>query len=213
MEKSIFQTLNEIDISSRVRTKNNAKYLPWSDAWGFVKTLYPQATYQVLTDDRTGNNYFTDEKTCWVETSVTINGETQTETLPVMNHKNQAILLADIDSCAVNKAQKRCLVKNLALFGLGLSLWTGEELSDAAKTAKTQKAKEDKKIAAELKKAQDELLEVMKTKAAAGTDKDKENVFLTVEAICGTRKPAEIETVEMCAAAMEAVKKMEVKKK
>lgn len=211
MEKSIFQTLNEIDISSKVKTKNNNKYLPWSDAWAFVKSIYPKATYEVLTDDRTGNNYFTDERTCWVETKVTIEDEVQIEALPVMNHKNQAIPLLDVDACAVNKAQKRCLVKCLALFGLGLSLWTGEELSDAAKATKKEKDMETKKNAAVLKKAQSELLAVMKEKAG-NSDKVKETVFTTVEAICGTRQPGEIDTLEMCNAAIEAVKKMEVKK-
>lgn len=212
MEKSVFQTLSEIDISSKVKTKNGSKYLPWSDAWGYVKNHYPAATYEVLTDDRTGNNYFTDDRTCWVETRVTIGDEVQTESLPVMDNRNKAILLADVDSCAVNKAQKRCLVKNLALFGLGLSLWTGEELSDAAKQVKKKKETDDKKASAELKKIQDELLELMKAKAA-GDEATKEKVFLTVEAICGTRKPAEIDSVELCNAAMEAVKKLEVKKK
>lgn len=211
MEKSVFQTLNEIDISDKVKTKNGSKYLPWSDAWAFVKSNYPSATYEVLVDNRTGNNYFTDDRTCWVETRVVIGDEIQTETLPVMNNRNQAIPLSDVDSCAVNKAQKRCLVKNLALFGLGLSLWTGEELSDAAKQVKKTKEVENKKSIAELKKAQDELLDAMK--AAASDESTKEKVFLTVEAICGTRKPVEIESVELCAAAMEAVKKLEVKKK
>lgn len=210
MEKSIFQTLSEIDISSKVKSKNGSKYLPWSDAWAYVKSIYPKATYEVLTDDRTGNNYFTDDRTCWVETKVTIEDEVQVESLPVMNHKNQAIALDDVDSCAVNKAQKRCLVKCLALFGLGLSLWTGEELSDAAKATKKEKDKESKKTAALLKKAQDDLLAVMKEKAGK-SDKTKEAVFTTVEAICGTRQPAEIDTVEMCNAAIEAVKKMGVK--
>lgn len=212
MEKSVFQTLNEIDISSKVKTKNNNKYLPWSDAWAFVKSIYPKATYEVLTDDRTGNNYFTDDRTCWVETKVVIEDEVQVESLPVMNHKNQAILLSEVDACAVNKAQKRCLVKCLALFGLGLSLWTGEELSDAAKETKKKKTAEDKKAAAVLKKAQDDLLAAMKT-AAASSEKAKESVFLTVEAICGTRRPEEIETLELCEAAMEAIKKMKEEKK
>jgi hypothetical protein len=211
LEKSIFQTLYEIDISEKVKQKNGNKYLPWSDAWAFVKQHYPKATYEIINDDRTGNNYFTDDHTCWVETRVTIEDEIQIESLPVMNHKNQAIPATDVDACAVNKAQKRCLVKCLALFGLGLSLWTGEELSDAAKATKKEKAKEDKKAAALLKQAQDELLAVMKEKAGK-SDKAKEAVFTTVEAICGTRQPAEIETVEMCNAAIEAVKKMEVKK-
>ena len=67
---------------------------------------------------------------------VHIGEETQSEQLPVLDFKNKAVPFETVDSAAVNKAIKRCLTKNLALFVLVLSLWNGEELSDNAKEAK-----------------------------------------------------------------------------
>ncbi len=140
---STFATLNSVDITDKVKKKNGMNYLPWSSAWEFVKTRFPDAWYEVSTSDIASAdgmihkcNYFTDGKTCWVETTVHIGEETQSEQLPVLDFKNKAVSFETVDSAAVNKAIKRCLTKNLALFGLGLSLWNGEELSDNAKEAK-----------------------------------------------------------------------------
>ena len=61
-EKSVFQTLNEIDVSPFLKEKNGMKYLPWSSAWTEVKKKYAQATYKVHKTSE-GTNYFTDGKT------------------------------------------------------------------------------------------------------------------------------------------------------
>ena len=132
MEKSTFLDLAAMNMTEKHKEKNKLAYLPWSCAWTAIKTYDPLATYHPVKTEA-GCLYHTDGRTCWVETSLTINGETQNETLAVMDNRNQSIPLDQITSTAVNKSVKRCLVKNAALFGLDLNLWEGEELSDEAK--------------------------------------------------------------------------------
>ena len=103
--------LNSVDITDKVKKKNGMNYLPWSSAWEFVKTRFPDAWYEVSTSDIASAdgmlhkcNYFTDGKTCWVETTVHIGTETQSEQLPVLDFKNKAVSFETVDSAAVNKA-------------------------------------------------------------------------------------------------------------
>lgn len=187
MDKTIFQTLSEIDISPKIKQKNKMDYLPWSSAWDFVKNKYPTATYNIVKTEN-GCIYHNDGRTCWVETSMTIDGETQTEILPVLDYRNQAIGYDKVTTSDVNKSIKRCLVKNLALFGLGLSLWNGEELSDNAK----KKKDEDEKP---LRETQTKLLELLKSKVSDGCDKNK--LFDLVEKLIGSKNPNNVRDINV----------------
>lgn len=135
---NIFEKLLAIDITDKIKEKNKMKYLPWSSAWEYMKSVDPMAKYNVVKSEN-GCLYHTDGKTCWVETIVYAGGLEQGESLPVMDNRNQAISLENITTTSVNKAIKRCLVKNCALFGLGLNLWYGEELSENAKRERVKK--------------------------------------------------------------------------
>ena len=140
----IFKTLQALDLSDKHKTKGEKvklTYLPWSSAWTAVKMVYPDAKFDVVRTPN-GIRYWTDGRTCWVETTVTINDSTQNETLAVMNNKNEAIPLEDVTATNVDKSIKRCLVKNLALFGLDINIWEGEELSDVVKDRIEAEAKE-----------------------------------------------------------------------
>ena len=213
-DKSVFQTLSAIDIGDKLKKKNNMDYLPWSSAWAYVKELYPDATYEVNKTPE-GCIYHTDVKTCWVEVSVTINGETQTELLAVMNHRNAPIPADEVTSTEVNKSCKRALVKCLALFGLGLSLWNGEELSDAAKVTRAKKQEADEAAALERKKAEavlsqenTKIIDLCKSKVAAGVDQAK--LYSVVEKYTGGKKnPNAIKSLEdsqACYKEIEAMK-------
>ena len=73
---SYFIELNSIDVSDYVETKGGAvklNYLSWAYAWGEIKKRYPLANYTVY-ENKDGWNYFTDGRTAWVKTGVTING-------------------------------------------------------------------------------------------------------------------------------------------
>ena len=125
-----FIELNNIDVSDYVETKGGAvklNYLSWAYAWGEIKKRYPLANYTVY-ENKDGWNYFTDGRTAWVKTGVTINGIEHIEYLPVMNNSNKSIPLKDITSFDVNKAIQRSITKAIARHGLGLYIYAGEDL-------------------------------------------------------------------------------------
>lgn len=80
-------------------------------------------------------NYFTDGKTCWVKTGVTVVTEEtkieHIEYLPIMDFKNKSIPADSVTSFDVNKAIQRSLTKAVARHGLGLYIYAGEDLPEA----------------------------------------------------------------------------------
>ena len=136
--KSVFETLNAVDVSDKTKEKNRLKYLPWAAAWAEVKKVYPDASFKVypqIMDEFNNTRYWhEDGKTGWVEVGVTIEGVEQIETLAIMDFKNTAIPAEKITSVEANKALKRCFVKAIALHGLGLFVYMGEDMpEDTAK--------------------------------------------------------------------------------
>lgn len=133
-KKSVFETLNTINVSGKTEKKNGLTYLSWAYAWAEVKKLYPTAQYHVYERDTQQYgpvNYFTDGKTCWVKVGVTIEGMEHVEMLPVMNFKNQSIQLDKVTSCDVNKAIQRAITKAIGRQGLGLYVYAGEDLPES----------------------------------------------------------------------------------
>lgn len=143
--KSIFETLFEINVNDHAEKKNGLAYLSWAYAWAEVKKIYPTANYKVY-ENENGCIYFTDGRTCWVKTGVTIEGLEHIEYLPVMDYRNKSISLEEITSFDVNKSIQRSLTKALARHGLGLYLYAGEDLPEietekiSAKDAKILKS-------------------------------------------------------------------------
>ena len=131
MEKSVFEVLNAIDCSEHIEKKNGLTYLSWAWAWQILKKHYPASTYTIY-EDAQGRNFHTDGRTCWVKTGVTVEGIEHIEYLPVMDFRNASILLDKVTSFDVNKAIQRSLTKAVARHGLGLYIYAGEDLPDAA---------------------------------------------------------------------------------
>ena len=127
--KSVFEALFEINVNDHVEKKNGLSYLSWPYAWAELKKRFPDATYKVY-ETETGCIYFTDGRTCWVKTGVTIEGLEHIEYLPIMDYKNKSILLENVTSFDVNKTIQRSLTKALARHGLGLYLYSGEDLPE-----------------------------------------------------------------------------------
>ena len=125
-----FKLLNSIDVSEHVEKKNNLSYLSWAWAWAELKKVFPDATYTIY-ENNEGWNYFTDGRTGWVKTGVTVNGIEHIEYLPIMDFRNKSIPLDNITSFDVNKAIQRSLTKAVARHGLGLYIYAGEDLPDA----------------------------------------------------------------------------------
>lgn len=133
--KSIFDTLNAINVNGHTEKKNGLTYLSWAWAWAEVKKKYPLATYTIY-ENAEGLNYHHDHKTAWVKTGVTIDGLEHIEYLPVMDYKNKSIPLEQLTSFDVNKTIQRSLTKAAARHGLGLYIYAGEDLPEDDSGAK-----------------------------------------------------------------------------
>lgn len=119
MSESNFTKLASIDVGSKLEKKNGLSYLSW--AW---------AVDQLLRAD-SGATWTYGSPAAWGQTvmvfcTVKAFGKEMTAQLPVMDHRNKAI--PNPDAFAVNTAMQRCLVKAIALHGLGLYIYAGEDL-------------------------------------------------------------------------------------
>ena len=128
-EPSVFATLSALNCNEHTEKKGNLTYLSWAWAWQMVKSHYPDASYTIY-ENPEGWNYFTDGRTAWVKTGVTIQDIEHIEYLPVMDARNQSIPFESIRSTDVNKAIQRSLTKACARHGLGLYIYAGEDLPD-----------------------------------------------------------------------------------
>lgn len=129
--KSVFEQLSALNLSSKVEKRGNLSYLSWATAWAECKKLFPDMTRTVY-ESETGMNYFSDGATAWVKVGVTINGLEYIDYLPVMNHMNKSIPLASLTSFDVNKTIQRSTVKALALHGLALNIYAKEDFPEAS---------------------------------------------------------------------------------
>ena len=141
MTNNYFVELNNINVNAHTEKKNNLTYLSWAWAWQEVKIKHPSATYTIY-ENNEGWNYFTDGRTAWVKTGVTINDIEHIEYLPVMDFRNKSIPLENITSFDVNKTIQRSLTKAVARHGLGLYIYAGEDLPEEDKTSKSEFEKE-----------------------------------------------------------------------
>ena len=155
-----FERLNSINVNEFTEKKQNLTYLSWAHAWKELKKIYPKSFYTIYENDLEWN-YFTDNKTCWVKTGVTVvtdDGEQieHIEYLPVMDYRNKSIALEDVTSFDVNKAIQRSLTKAVARHGMGLYIYAGEDLPDESEQSAEERRKEreslNKKLTATQKK-------------------------------------------------------------
>jgi len=121
----IWKVLSAIDCSEHVEKRNGLSYLSWSWAWRVLMEHYPDAEYTFERFDGTDVMRYADG-TCAVFCTLTIDGLTREMSLPVFDHRHRSI--KEPDSAAINKNRMRCLVKCIGLFGLGLYLYSGEDL-------------------------------------------------------------------------------------
>jgi hypothetical protein len=134
--------LLKINVNDHTEKKNGLTYLSWAWAWAEALKADPAATFNVQTFD--GKPYVEINGTAMVWVTVTMFNKPVTCFLPVMNGANKPLTLAGeevqtrrgpiiekIDSFTVNTAIMRCMVKGLALHGLGLYIYAGEDLPEA----------------------------------------------------------------------------------
>lgn len=146
----MFNVLSNLDLSDKCEKRDTLTYLSWANAWSEFKSAYPSATYRILKNEE-GLPYFSDPNLgIMVFTEVTVDEVTHQMWLPVMDNKNKAMKLQPytysvwdnykksfVDKTVqaasmfdINKTLMRCLVKNLAMFGLGLYIFQGDDLPE-----------------------------------------------------------------------------------
>lgn len=147
--KSVFEQLSSLNLSSKTEKRGNLTYLSWAHAWAECKKLFPDMTRTVY-ESETGMNYFTDGSTAWVKVGVTIQGQEHIDYLPVMDMRNQSVPLANITSMQVNKTIQRSTVKALALHGLALNIYAKEDFPSES-DSNMQAVKAQPKVASKTK--------------------------------------------------------------
>ena len=131
VKDSVFGKLAAVNCNEHIEKKNNGKvelsYLSWAWAWHYIKSRFPNAFYTIY-ERPDGVPYWTDGRTAWVKTGVTIEGQEHIEYLPIMDYRNLSIPLDKITSRDMNKAIQRSLTKAAARHGLGLYIYAGEDI-------------------------------------------------------------------------------------
>ena len=176
---SIWATLSQVDVSGRIEKKQNLSFLSWSWAWGTLMEHYPQAEYSFQEPAEAQK-----DGSVMVYCTVTIDGLSRQMWLPVMDFKNQAISNPDV--VQVNKAKMRCLVKCLAMFGLGHYIYAGEDLP----SAEADKAAEKMKQQQNPPKMNDEThAEIVKLMASTKADESEFLKYFKVDSISDLTQP------------------------
>jgi len=134
--KTTFEKLSAVNVNKFTEKKNNLTYLPWTFAWSETKRVCPDATYLI------GETDYDESLGFMCHTTVCIEGETLEMWLPVMDGANKSMKkskytyttrygekeVAPATTFDINKTIMRCLVKNLAMFGMGIYIYAGEDM-------------------------------------------------------------------------------------
>lgn len=149
-KNSVYETLSKINVKPKLEKKGKLDYLSWAMAWGMVKQVYPGANYKITEFpeyvqtkngwESTGRDvdYRQTSAGVEVEAVVNINGESYSSKLFVMDYRNKPVFSPNYFD--INKTQQRALVKALAIAGLGLNVYAGEDLPspDSEKVTKNK---------------------------------------------------------------------------
>ncbi len=145
-EGAVFNKLKTVDMSNNMKEKNGMTYAPWALAWTRLLEEYPESTHEVHTFGEDGLPYLNTPLGLLVKTSVTVEDITREMWLPVLDStmnplkdvpytkkmRNGEKEIHAATAFDINKSILRCLTKNIALFGLGLHLWFGEDLPESS---------------------------------------------------------------------------------
>lgn len=119
-----FVKLSKVDVSKHIEKKGQFSYLSWPFAVSQLRQAEPSAVWEVVRFE--GLPYLKTELGYFVEVAVTVNGITLSQIHPVLDARNKAIPAPS--PFDINTSIQRCLVKAIALHGLGLGIYAGEDL-------------------------------------------------------------------------------------
>lgn len=137
--------LLKINVNEHTEKKNGLTYLSWAWAWAEVLKVDPQATWAPMFNGPQGSEspwFSLPDGSMLVGVSVAIKGHSKQCMLPVMDHRNKAI--KNPDAFAVNTALMRCLAKCIAMHGLGLYIYAGEDLPEQGEPVESPEAKAER---------------------------------------------------------------------
>ncbi len=140
MSENYFADLVKVNVSSHVEKKGQFSYLSWPFAVTELGKIDPTATWEVKRFD--GMPYCKTECGHFVEVAVTCKGVIKSQIHPVLDARNKPI--PQPSAFDINTSIQRCLVKAIALHGLGLYIYAGEDLPDGAEPTKPEAKTEEK---------------------------------------------------------------------
>ncbi|MEI4718922.1 DUF1071 domain-containing protein [Bacillus cereus] len=124
--ENYFSKLAQIDCTEHVEKKGRFSYLSWAWAVKKLREVEPTATWEIKRFD--GVPYLKTDCGYFVEVEVTVQGLPLSQIHPILNNQNKPI--AEPNSFDINTSIQRCLVKAIALHGLGLYIYAGEDLPE-----------------------------------------------------------------------------------
>ena len=126
--KSLFDRLDSINVNEYTEKKGQFTYLSWAWAVRELLQVSPDATWIVHEWGVDGNKqpYMQTQAGCFVQVTVTVDGIDRTQVHPVLDNRNQTI--QEPNAFQINTSIQRCLAKAIALHGLGLYIYAGEDL-------------------------------------------------------------------------------------
>ena len=130
--ENAFEKLNKVDVSKFTKKKGKFSYLSWCFAVQELLRVYPEATWEVhLFDNADGTKqpYMKNGTGSYVQVSVNVDGVIRSQIHPVLDNRNQPI--DNANAFQINTSIQRCLAKAIALHGLGLYIFAGEDLPEA----------------------------------------------------------------------------------
>ena len=130
--ENTFEILNKVDVSKFTEKKGQFNYLSWAHAVRELLKACPEATWEVhLFDNADGTKqpYMNNGTGSYVQVSVNVDGVVRSQIHPVLDHRNQPI--DNANAFQINTSIQRCLAKAIALHGLGLYIFAGEDLPEA----------------------------------------------------------------------------------
>ena len=131
IKENTFDKLNKVDVSELTERKGNFNYLSWAHAVRELLRVYPEATWEVHLFDNTDGTkqpYMKNGTGTYVQVSVNVNDVIRSQIHPVLDNRNAPI--KEPNSFQINTSIQRCLAKAIALHGLGLYIFAGEDLPE-----------------------------------------------------------------------------------
>ena len=123
-----FGVLDSINVNEYTEKKGQFTYLSWAWAVRELLKVSPNATWIVHKFGELENQqpYMKTDAGCFVQVTVHVDDVGRTQVHPVLDNRNQTI--QEPNAFQINTSIQRCLAKAIALHGLGLYIYAGEDL-------------------------------------------------------------------------------------